>query len=289
MQVIHRISELRACIRAARAGREDFRVGFVPTMGFLHEGHASLLKAARKDCDLVVLSIFVNPLQFGPGEDFERYPRDEQRDLVTAAEAGADIVFMPQVEDMYPLPTRTIVSVAEVTSRLCGASRPGHFDGVATVVTKLLNIVQPDDAYFGMKDAQQVAVIEQMVLDLNMPVRIRPCPIVREADGLAKSSRNVYLNPEERRQAVVLSEALGEAGPLIEAAGDRLAPEEAAAQVRSKIEQAPLAVIDYVEVLDYPSLQPIHSFAGSKRVIVAVAVKFGHTRLIDNIVIPIQS
>ncbi|MEK8127361.1 pantoate--beta-alanine ligase [Paenibacillus filicis] len=287
MQVLSSISELRAAIRAAKRENPDAQVGFVPTMGFLHEGHASLLEAARAACDVVVLSIFVNPLQFGPNEDFERYPRDEERDLALAAKAGTDIVFLPQVEEMYPAPTRTIVSVKEVTSRLCGASRPGHFDGVATVVSKLLHIVQPDQAFFGMKDAQQVAVIEQMVLDLNMPVRIVPCPIVREPDGLAKSSRNVYLSPEERAQSVVLSQALQKARLRFEAGADDTTPSEVTLLVETKIRQAPLAVIDYVEVLEFPSLQPVSSFADSNRVIVAVAVKFGNTRLIDNAVISI--
>ncbi|WP_159883065.1 pantoate--beta-alanine ligase [Paenibacillus puerhi] len=289
MQVITAISELRSVIRAARVKQPALQVGFVPTMGFLHEGHASLLKAARDQCELVVLSIFVNPLQFGPNEDFERYPRDEKRDLAIAAEAGTDIVFMPQVAEMYPSPIRTTVSVSEVTRRLCGASRPGHFDGVATVVTKLLNMVQPDYAYFGMKDAQQVAVIEQMVQDLNIPVHIVACPTLREADGLAKSSRNVYLNEEQRAQAVQLSAALRKARSAVEESWRHLTPREVEEQVREEIARAPLADIDYVEVLDYPSLQTIDTFVSSRRVIIAVAVKFGNTRLIDNVVIPIQS
>ncbi len=219
MQVIQHITDLRQSIRSRRAEQPSLRVGFVPTMGFLHEGHASLLEAARRSCDIVVLSIFVNPLQFGPNEDFERYPRDEERDLAVAEQAGTDIVFLPQVAEMYPQPIKTMVSVREVTTRLCGASRPGHFDGVATVVAKLFHIVQPDAAFFGMKDAQQVAVIEQMVLDLNLPVEIVPCPTIREADGLAKSSRNVYLNEEERKQATVLSAALREAETALAESG----------------------------------------------------------------------
>lgn len=288
MIICRTINELRQAIRKHRAEREDNKVGFVPTMGYLHRGHASLLERARTDCSLVVLSIFVNPLQFGPNEDFERYPRDEQRDLELARFAGTDIVFLPQVSEMYPAPTKTTVTVSGVTERLCGASRPGHFDGVATVVTKLLNMAQPDFAYFGMKDAQQVAVIEQMVYDLNMPVTIVPCPTLREADGLALSSRNVYLSEEERRQAVVLSAALNDAEAFMrgEAA---VTPDRLQAAVVERIQSAPLAHIDYADVLSYPSLEPIDSFEGVDRIIVALAVKFGKTRLIDNRILHIHA
>ncbi|WP_281887004.1 pantoate--beta-alanine ligase [Paenibacillus sp. YYML68] len=277
--------ELRAWLKSRRLQSPGAVVGFVPTMGFLHEGHASLLTAARQSCDIVVLSIFVNPLQFGPNEDFERYPRDEQRDLAIAAEYGADVVFMPQVEEMYPERTRTTVTVSGVTERLCGASRPGHFDGVATVVTKLFNLVQPDRAYFGLKDAQQVAVIEQMVRDLNVPVEIVPCATVREADGLAKSSRNVYLSAEEREQAVILNKALREAEQQLRTQRDAMSSQELAAQVTARIQEAPLARIDYVEALAYPSLEPISSFTEAEQALIAVAVKFGNTRLIDNCLI----
>lgn len=287
MQVIQSITELRQLLRTKRAEQPFLRVGFVPTMGFLHEGHVSLLEAARRSCDVVVLSIFVNPLQFGPNEDFERYPRNEEGDLAVARQAGTDIVFLPKVAEMYPHPIKTTVSVREVTARLCGASRPGHFDGVATVVTKLFNIVQPDAAFFGMKDAQQVAVIEQMVLDLNLPVEIVPCPTIREADGLAKSSRNVYLNEEERKQATVLSSALREAEKMLATRGNGLTPEQLKESVQSHIRRSPLAVIDYVEVLAFPSLEPVESFAPGERIIVALAVKFGNTRLIDNCIVRI--
>lgn len=283
LKVIRSIPALRAELREARrSGAEACTIGFVPTMGFLHEGHASLLEAARRQCDVVVLSIFVNPLQFGPGEDFERYPRDEARDLKVAAEAGADIVFMPDAAEMYPRPVQTTVQVSGVTERLCGASRPGHFEGVATVVTKLFNIVQPDLAFFGLKDAQQVAVIEQMVRDLSMPVQIVACPTLREADGLAKSSRNVYLNEAERAQAVVLHEALAAAGELIRAEGASLTAERLETELRTRIGAASLAEIDYAEVLAYPSLQPITLVAEADKIIMALAVKFGRTRLIDN-------
>ncbi|ULL19793.1 pantoate--beta-alanine ligase [Paenibacillus sp. H1-7] len=285
MKVLHSVNEIRQAVRAARAGRPTVKVGFVPTMGYLHKGHASLLEAARKKSDIVVLSIFVNPLQFGPNEDFSRYPRDEQRDLALAKEAGVDFVFLPSVDDMYPRPTKTIVSVSEVTDRLCGASRPGHFDGVATVVTKLFNMVQPDFAFFGMKDAQQVAVIQQMVDDLNIPVDIIPCPTLREEDGLAMSSRNVYLQPEERKQALVLSSALRLAERLVKESNGTIAAEELQAAVKQHIEQSPLAQIDYADVLTYPSLEPVTDLKAVSSIIVALAVKFGKTRLIDNTII----
>lgn len=289
MIVSRTIGETRSVLSQARADRWQKKgrpsvVGFVPTMGYLHEGHASLLRQARAECDIVVLSLFVNPLQFGPNEDFERYPRDEQRDLQIARECGVDLVLIPDVAEMYPHPSRrsaTLVTVEGPSAGLCGASRPGHFDGVATVVAKLLQIVTPERAYFGMKDAQQVAVIRQMVEDLNMPVEIVACETKREPDGLAMSSRNVYLTPEERSQALVLSRALrsidGWLAEGIDAAGlrDRLIAE---------ISRAPLAGIDYVEVRRYPSLEPAEDadLRTTDEWIAALAVRFGRTRLIDN-------
>ncbi|NMO98013.1 pantoate--beta-alanine ligase [Paenibacillus lemnae] len=285
MKVIRTIDELRSELADGRSsGRGP--VGFIPTMGYLHEGHGSLMELARKQSGTVVVSIFVNPIQFGPGEDFETYPRDEQRDLSFAKSKGVDIVFLPSVNEMYPQPTKTKVSVSELTSLLCGASRPGHFDGVTTVVNKLFNIVKPDFAYFGMKDAQQVAVIEQMVRDLNLDVKIVPCPIVREADGLALSSRNVYLNDEERMQALVLSKSLQDAVDgmhkgILTTAG------EVREQLTSAISKAPLADIDYTEILQFPDLVSIPDDAEletiENAIILALAVKFGETRLIDNI------
>ncbi|MNM95864.1 Pantothenate synthetase [compost metagenome] len=274
---------------AARNGK-PIKIALVPTMGFLHEGHASLLRKARAENDLVVLSIFVNPIQFGPNEDFERYPRDPEKDLALAEREGVDFVFLPSVEEMYPQPTRTNIKVADLTDVLCGASRPGHFDGVTTVVGKLLHIVQPDRAYFGQKDAQQVAVIAQMVLDLNFDVEIVPCPIVRESDGLALSSRNVYLSAEERQAALVLSRSLlaVQAKANVE---DNVTAGEVLAELRDSIGAEPLAVIDYVEIADFPGLSPL---AGGDRldvagrqsdVLIAVAVKFGKTRLIDNVIL----
>jgi len=287
VQAIETIRELRATLREARRKVEETKreatVGFMPTLGYMHEGHLSLIRRARAECDIVVVSIFVNPLQFGPNEDFDKYPRDTKRDLQLAAEAGADYVFVPSVAEMYPAPIKTAVVVRELTDVLCGASRPGHFEGVATVVTKLFNIVQPDRAYFGMKDAQQVAVIEQFVADLNMPVAIVRCETVREPDGLAMSSRNVYLSAEERRQALVLSQALKEVEQWIAEKG--MTMERLYDRIRSKIESAPLARIDYVDIRTYPSLEPVTSMSqwdGSKPILVALAVKFGNTRLIDN-------
>ncbi|WP_169081693.1 pantoate--beta-alanine ligase [Paenibacillus sp. PL91] len=275
-------AELKQQLMSLR--KENKLVGLVPTMGFLHEGHASLLRQARSECEVAVLSIFVNPLQFGPHEDLDRYPRDEKRDLALAEECGVDIVFMPSVEEMYPDKPLTTVIVNQVTDRLCGASRPGHFDGVGTVVSKLFHLVAPDRAYFGMKDAQQVAVIEQMVHDLNFPVQIVPCPIVREPDGLALSSRNVYLNAEQRSQAVILSKTLQEASEWMEE--PELTVERLQAKVKVQLSKASDAVIDYVELLYYPSLQPpeaaAHIASIKQPLILALAVKFGTTRLIDN-------
>jgi pantoate--beta-alanine ligase len=267
---------------------QEHKVGFVPTMGFLHEGHASLMHKAREMADTVVLSIFVNPIQFGPNEDLDSYPRDEARDLEVARREGVDIVFLPTVAEMYPQPTRTKIRVSALTDRLCGASRPGHFDGVTTVVAKLFNMVGPDLAFFGMKDAQQVAVLQQVVADLNMNVTLVPCPIVREADGLALSSRNVYLSTEQREQALVLSQALGKVREASEDhEQDSITISQLHQMVESTIASSPLADIDYIEILTFPGLEPFlpeQRLSDVKQdVIVALAVKFGSTRLIDNI------
>lgn len=260
------------------------KIGLIPTMGFLHEGHASLMRRSVSDNGASVLSIFVNPIQFGPNEDFESYPRNEEKDLEIAEQNGIDVVFMPSVQEMYPRMPLTKVLVNQITDRLCGASRPGHFDGVGTVVSKLFHLVQPDQAYFGMKDAQQVAVIEQMTEDLNFPVTIVACPIVREPDGLALSSRNVYLNAEQRSQAVILSKSLRMASEWAVEPG--MTPEELVRRVKANVACMSLAQIDYVEWLHYPSLDLPEADAPidleSKRYILALAVKFGMTRLIDN-------
>ncbi|RED60407.1 pantoate--beta-alanine ligase [Cohnella lupini] len=282
--IIRSIAELRHEISTFRRSNNGHRtVGFVPTMGYLHDGHASLLRKSSADNGLTVLSIFVNPIQFAPGEDLDKYPRDEARDMKVAEESGADIVFIPTVQEMYPQKRVTTVAVAEVTELLCGASRPGHFDGVATVVTKLFNIVQPDRAYFGMKDAQQIAVVTRMVQDLNMPVEIVPCPILREEDGLAMSSRNVYLNALEREQALVLSQSLSRVAEWIR---DGLTASQVIARLKESISRNPLADIDYVDVLAYPDLSrpdDRQSLAEMNvSLLFAVAVRFGKTRLIDN-------
>lgn len=293
MEVFQTIIELQAAIRIGRTQEHPNKlltVGFVPTMGYLHAGHVSLLKRARSDNDLVVLSIFVNPLQFGPNEDFATYPRNSEKDLQLAELAGVDMVFLPSVEEMYPqYPLATKVTIGDIASGLCGASRPGHFDGVATVVSKLFHIVKPDHAYFGQKDIQQVAVIQQMVQDLNMSVQIIPCPTVRESDGLALSSRNVYLKPDERLQSVILSKALNKAHGWLSLPS--ITAEQLEERLALEIKKAPLANIEYATILSYPSLQPLEAgfpiiesgrSNDDQQVVIALAVKFGHTRLIDN-------
>ncbi|MCJ8011049.1 pantoate--beta-alanine ligase [Paenibacillus sp. KQZ6P-2] len=291
MKAVRTIAELREHIQELKSSSDKKTVGLVPTMGYLHQGHASLIRAAKEKSDIVVVSIFVNPIQFGPGEDFETYPRDEQRDLAAAEGAGADLVFLPSVPVMYPKPTKTKIAVSDVTSGLCGASRPGHFDGVTTVVSKLFNIVQPDYAFFGMKDAQQVAVIQQMVFDLNINVQIIPCPIIREEDGLALSSRNVYLSQEERSQALVLSRSLRETKDALEQGRIRTAG-QARDLLVSTISESKVAVIDYVEVVSFPELTSLENEARimeqDESVLMALAVKFGKTRLIDNCLIQLK-
>lgn len=280
MKQIESVAKLRHELAARGGGK----IGLVPTMGYLHEGHLSLVKQAKEECELVVLSIFVNPLQFGPNEDYDQYPRNLERDAAIAREAGVDFLFAPRVKEMYPEEPLTRITVSRITEPLCGGSRPGHFDGVTTVVAKLFHIVQPDRAYFGLKDAQQAAVIERMVRDLHFPVRIVTCPTVREADGLALSSRNVRLSPKERSQAVILSQALHEVAARI-SAGTIQTAAEAISYLEERIGSQPLAVIDYIEVLSFPELEPVEDIA-KKRVLIAVAVFFGSTRLIDNILLP---
>lgn len=287
MEVILTARELKQTLERLKARRPGAEVGFVPTMGFLHAGHVSLLERARRENGITVLSIFVNPLQFGPNEDYDRYPRDPARDEEAARKAGVDVLFMPDAGEMYPREPSVKVTVGGMADRLCGASRPGHFDGVATVLTKLFHLVSPDRAYFGMKDAQQVAVVRRLVEDFNFPLEIVACPTVREEDGLALSSRNVYLAPEEREQAVVLSRALDLAERKL--AEDGLTAEALERLLAERIREAPLADIDYASVLSYPSLSPLHGplwqaleGTGDRELIVALAVRFGKTRLIDN-------
>ena len=274
--VLRGIDEVRTGVAAAR--QQALRVGLVPTMGALHDGHVSLIRAARRECGFVVVSIFVNPTQFGPNEDLARYPRSFEKDLATCAAEGVDLVFAPDVATMYPPDFRTFVEVHELQDPLCGASRPGHFRGVATVVLKLFNIVQPDAAYFGQKDAQQARIIQQLVRDLDVPVLVHVCPILREPDGLALSSRNQYLDTDQRRGATVLHRALQSARTLV-AQGERNSDVVKNA-LRAPIEATPGAALDYAEVVDADSLRPVESVRG--RILLAVAVRFGPTRLIDN-------
>lgn len=279
---VDRIEGVREAV--AKARQRGLSIGLVPTMGALHAGHVSLIRAARAETGFVVVSIFVNPTQFGPQEDLSRYPRPVAQDLALCARERVDLVFHPEAEVLYPPGFRTFVEVGGLQDVLCGASRPGHFRGVATVVLKLFHIVQPDIAYFGQKDAQQARIIQQMVRDLDVPVRLRICPIVREPDGLALSSRNQYLDPDQRRNATVLYRALEEARQQIENG------ETDAAVVRwtmqQRIQSVPGAVIDYVAVVDSESWEPIDRLQGD--VLLAVAVKFGATRLIDNLKVQVQ-
>jgi pantoate--beta-alanine ligase len=279
-QIVRTVEELRAAIREAR--RAGKTVGFVPTMGALHAGHRSLIDASRARDDVVVVSVFVNPTQFGPQEDLERYPRPFHEDMKICRNAGVDLVFHPDPNTIYPPGFQTFVEVTQLQQVLEGASRPGHFRGVATVVLKLLNLVQPDRAYFGQKDAQQVRVLQQMVHDLAVPVDLVVCPTNREPDGLARSSRNVYLDPSQRAEAVVLAQALHVAEALYHN-GERDAGKIETA-MRETIARSPQAVIDYVALVDAETLTPVSSLQG--RVLVAVAVRFGSTRLIDNRLLP---
>ncbi len=278
--IIEKIEELKKELRKNR--QENRTVGFVPTMGYLHKGHLSLIEKAKEENDIVVISIFVNPTQFAPNEDFESYPRDLKRDSELAYQSGADIIFHPSVEEMYPRDSSTFVEVTgQITQVLCGKSRPTHFRGVTTVVNMLFNIVEPYKAYFGQKDAQQVAVLQKMVTDLHMNVELVVCPIVREEDGLAMSSRNIYLSEEERKQALVLNQSLREAEKLYKN-GER-ETKVLKQYITEKIATMPLAVIDYVSIYEYPSLKETQIL--SYQCLIAVAVKFGKTRLIDNVII----
>jgi len=278
MKVIGSVGELRNLVKSEK--RLGKSVGFVPTMGYLHEGHLSLVRAAKKDNDFVVASIFVNPTQFGENEDLDAYPKDLEGDQAKLKGEGVDILFYPTVEEMYPKGYSTFVDVeGDMTGVLCGSSRPGHFRGVATIVTKLFNMVAPDKAYFGQKDAQQVSVIERMVKDLNMDLEIIPCPIFREEDGLAMSSRNTYLNEKERQDALVLSQSLFEAKDKI-LEGQR-SSDVIIQGIVDKISSVDYAIIDYVEIVDALTLNKIDTIEGD--ILIAIAVKVGKPRLIDNL------
>lgn len=277
MEIACKVNELREKIlNWKKHGR---KIGFVPTMGYLHEGHLSLVRESKKRSDVTVVSIFVNPKQFGPAEDYKVYPRDLERDRALLEREGVDLVFYPPVDVMYPEGYKTYVEVEDLQDKLCGKSRPGHFRGVCTVVLKLFNLVQPDEAYFGWKDAQQVIILRKMVEDLNVPVKIVPLPLVRDYDGLALSSRNTYLSPEERRAALVLKKSLDLAEKLI------LDGEKDAGKIREKmielIAAEPLARADYVEIVKLSNLEPLDRIEGEA--LIALAVFIGRTRLIDNL------
>ena len=276
------ISEVR--VLAAEARKHGRTIGFVPTMGYLHQGHLELVSTARREDCFTIMSIFVNPLQFGPTEDFNKYPRDLERDAALAEGAGVDLLFHPQAEEMYPEPMLTFLEVDKLGDRMCGASRPGHFRGVTTVVGKLFNIVQPDKAYFGEKDFQQLQIIKRMVKDLQFPVEIVGVPIVREVDGLARSSRNVFLSPGQRSEALVLSRSLREAADRIRAGEHDTSALEI--MIKEKIEFESHGEIDYVEVRRTADLERPSLITGE--VVIALAVRFGTTRLIDNTVVEVK-
>ncbi|NLM50966.1 MAG: pantoate--beta-alanine ligase [Clostridiaceae bacterium] len=279
MKIIKTKRELREELNKHR--KENKTIGFVPTMGYLHEGHLSLIRKSAQENDITVVSIFVNPTQFGPNEDFEKYPRDLERDAKLAESAGADYIFNPEVSEMYPEGYLTYCYVKDITKKLCGKSRPTHFEGVTTVCLKLFNIVRPNRAYFGQKDAQQLAVIKRMVKDLDLELEIVPCPIVRDYDNLALSSRNVYLSQEERKEALCLSKSLFEAKRMIDGG------ERDSAKIKEKMKKiigaSKLAKIDYVEIVDADTLED--NAAIKDNTLIAVAAYFGSTRLIDNIII----
>lgn len=282
MQIFNNIREMQKWSLQAR--RQGKSIGLVPTMGFLHEGHLALVQEARKSCDLVVVSIFVNPLQFGQGEDFEDYPRDLSRDTSLLERAGANAVFAPAAREMYPAGFNSSVEVSgEITQKMCGVSRPGHFKGVTTVCTKLFHACLPDKAFFGQKDAQQLLIIKKMVTELNFPLEIVRVPIVRESDGLALSSRNVYLDTRQRQEALALSRALSHAREQI--AGGERDIARLKSSIREIVTASPEAEIDYIEIVNGEDLSDLTTVNG--RVLIALAVKFGKTRLIDNLLVEV--
>ncbi|RXY98752.1 pantoate--beta-alanine ligase [Fictibacillus sp. S7] len=278
MKIIKSIQEMSAYSQAQLAAGKS--IGFVPTMGYLHEGHGALMDRARKENDCVVISIFVNPLQFGPNEDFERYPRDFARDENVAINNAVDVVFYPEVHEMYPNNPSVVLHVKRRVQALCGKTREGHFDGVATVLSKLFHIVSPTRAYFGMKDAQQVAVVEGLITDLNYPMELVACPTVREEDGLAKSSRNVYLSPQERREAPVLFRSLKLAAELLEKEKNITLVKE---KMVEYVETETSGIVDYFEILSYPELEEVPY--STQTMIIALAVQYENARLIDNLLI----
>lgn len=281
MKIIKTIKEMQELSRSLIL--QGKKLGFVPTMGALHEGHLSLVRQARKDNDVVIVSIFVNPIQFGPHEDFARYPRDLEGDSEKLKRESVDILFYPDIREMYPEGYKTFVEVQGLSDRLCGAFRPGHFRGVATVVTKLFNIVKPHRAYFGLKDYQQTVIIKKMVNDLNMDIEIVTCPTVREPDGLAMSSRNLYLKADERKAATVIYRTLLEAEKLIR---EFKSPEEVRTIMLERLKSEPLvSSIDYAGVYDPETLEEIKDYSEDKEILIAIALRIGNTRLIDNIIV----
>jgi len=282
MQVITSIKEMQQITSTLHT--KGYSIGFVPTMGYLHEGHLTLMNEARKENDIVVLSIFVNPLQFGPNEDYETYPRDFKRDENLAEEAGVDFLFYPSVEEMYPNKLTVTVKVLDRVDVLCGKSRIGHFDGVATVLIKLFSIVSPNRAYFGMKDAQQVAVVDGLIHDFNLPIELVSVPTVREEDGLAKSSRNIRLTPSERSEAVHLYQSLQLAKQFIDN-GERN-PDILVQKMKSYLQNHTSGWIDYIEIYSYPELKKLDQLKG--KIIIALAVKFSQVRLIDNLILEME-
>ncbi|MCA9244100.1 MAG: pantoate--beta-alanine ligase [Phycisphaerales bacterium] len=279
MEVARDIASLQKAVGEARAG--GLRVGLVPTMGALHAGHLSLVSEALRATEYVVVSIFVNPTQFGPSEDFDAYPRPEESDLAACNDVGVDLVFAPSVDQVYPGAIATTIHVAGLSDTLCGPHRPGHFDGVATVVAKLFNLVRPDVAFFGRKDAQQLAIIRRMGADLNFPVAVEGCPTVREADGLALSSRNAYLSTDERARAIALHDALAAARDRIRAGTRNAAP--LVREMASIVQKSRPTAVDYISAVDPDSLRPIDTIEGP--VLLALAVRYGKTRLIDNVLV----
>lgn len=282
MKIIRRIDEMKNEISQWK--NEGSSIGLVPTMGFLHEGHESLIRRAVSENDRVVVYVYVNPLQFGPNEDFEAYPRDLEKDSELCRKNNVDVLFAPYTSELYHKDACTYVNVERLTDGLCGAKRPGHFRGICTVLTKFFNIVRPDRAYFGEKDAQQLVVVRRMVRDLNFDIEIVGCPIVREKDGLAKSSRNTYLSPKEREAAQVLFRSLIHAKEYI-LSSDEPTAHDVKALVTSELLNEPLAKIDYVEIVNSENLEPIETIKG--KVLIALAVYIGKTRLIDNIAVEI--
>jgi pantoate--beta-alanine ligase len=284
MQVINSVSEMQKIVHKLK--KQSKSIGFVPTMGYLHKGHLSLLARSVKDCDITVVSIYVNPLQFGPKEDLKKYPRDIKTDLKLCAHQCADYVFLPTDKQLYPQGYMTYVEVKGLTDGLCGKSRPGHFKGVTTIVNKLFNIVSPDIAYFGQKDAQQTLVIRKMVNDLHMSLTIKILPTIRESDGLAMSSRNVYLESNQRLDAVLLYQSLQKAKQLI--SQKQTDSSKIISQMKRLLSQSEFATIDYIAIVDADTLEKVEKLKAKTKVLIAMAVYIGQVRLIDNIIVKID-